>query len=129
VDKVLTVESYCACCYTPIQVQVQGQNVRSISPSRPLISAVRTPWENAKGVSPDLVCDGYHFVLDEDHAERFERYTARRGTTLTIDQAIQLTADIGNRRMRDAHFALRLEAEPMVAYLESIGVDVSAWRS
>ena len=128
-DKVLTARSYCACCATPIELEIQGQDIRSVSPSRPLISVVRTPYENAGGVTPDIVCDGFHFVLDEEHADRFERQIARRGTTMTLEQAVQLTSDIGNRRMRDQHFALRLEAEPMISFLESIGVDVSVWQA
>jgi hypothetical protein len=32
--------------------------------------------------------------------------------------------------MRDPHFPqIRIEAEPMIAFLDSLGVDVSVWRA
>jgi hypothetical protein len=129
-DKVLTLRSYCACCFTPIELEVQGQDVRSASPSRPLIALVRSPYDFAGGVTPDVVCDSFHYVLDEDHAARFERLVLRRGTTMTLEQARQLTAETASRRMKDPHFPqIRLEAEPMIAFLDGIGVDVSVWRA
>jgi Alkylmercury lyase len=126
----ITVKSHCACCFTPIELVVRGQEVLSVTPSVPLIAVVRSPYDWQGGVRCDVVCDSYHFALDESHADRFSRQCLRRGTTMTIDQARLLTADIAARRMRDPHLPqIRLEAEPMVAFLSSIGVDVSVWQA
>jgi hypothetical protein len=128
-DTVVTLRSYCACCFAPIELEVQGQHVQSARPSEPLISIVRSPYDWEGGVGCEIVCDSFHYVLDEAHAARFEAHSARRGTTMTLAQAAQLTADVAARRMRDPHFPqIRIEAEPMIAFMEGIGVDVSVWR-
>jgi hypothetical protein len=129
-DKVIILRSYCACCFTPIELEVRGQEVLSAKPSLPIISIIRSPYDWEGGVSPEIVCDSFHYVLDEAHAARFEKQTLRRGTTMTIDQARVLTSDAAARRMRDPHFAqIRIEAAPMITFLDTIGVDVSHWKA
>jgi len=129
-NKVVTLYSFCACCFEPIKIEVQGQEVLSAEPSLPLISIIRSPYDWEGGVSCEIVCDSFHYVLDQEHATRFEERVARRGTTMTMEQAGKLTADTAVRRMRDPHFPqIRIEAEPMIAFLDSLGVDVSVWRA
>jgi hypothetical protein len=128
-DTVLTLRSFCACCFRPIELEMRGNELLSSSPSEPLVSVIRPPYAWEGGVSCTVVCDSFHYVLDADHAERFERRTARRGTTMTMSQAALFTADIAARRMRDPDFPqIRIEAEPVLAFFESIGIDVGVWR-
>jgi Alkylmercury lyase len=129
-SKVITLRSYCACCFMPIELEVRGQEVLSASPVLPLISVVRSPYDWEGGVSAEIVCDSFHYVLDETHAERFGRRILRRGMTMTMDQARLLTTDTAARRMKDPHFPqIRIEAEPMIAFLERIGVDTAVWEA
>jgi Alkylmercury lyase len=128
-DRVLTLRSFCACCFEEIELEMRGHELLSSSPAEPLISVIRPPYAWEGGVSCTVVCDSFHYVLDGAHAERFERRTAHRGITLTMEQASRMTAEVAARRMRDPSFPqIRLEAEPMLAVLEEIGVDVSVWR-
>jgi hypothetical protein len=48
---------------------------------------------------------------------------------MTLDQAAHLTAAVAASRMKDPYCAqIRIEAEPVVASLESMGVDVNVWK-
>lgn len=127
-DTTLTLRSFCACCAEPIELKVRRQEVLSANPSEPLVAVVRSPWDWEGGVTSDIVCDSFHYVLDREHAARFERRIGRRGTTMTLAQVAEMTGGIAAGRMKDPHYPqIRIEAQPLVDYLTNLGVDFSVW--
>ncbi len=124
----LTMRSACACCFSPIEVQLRDGAIVGATPSLPVITAIRSPWDFEHGVTPDRVCDSFQVVLDEEHASRFERRLQRVGVRLTMAQAAEIGRGVGESRMRDPHWhAVRLDARTMIEHWGSLGVDVSPW--
>ena len=101
--KDLTLKSYCACCLAPVELQAREGVVTPADAALVHISTTPWDWNN-----DDIVhqCDSMNFVLDADHAERFERITSRRGVAAhhRADRALRE----GHRRRADV--GLRLGA-------------------
>ncbi|MBY8862973.1 hypothetical protein K7711_41330 [Nocardia sp. CA2R105] len=130
-NDVLAIRSYCECCFEPINLEIKQQTVLSADPAEPLVVVTGTPWTWERGVVCDFACDNFHFVLDREHGERFERQHGRRGTYLSLDQLARSgTAEVGRRRMRDPNDGpMVLDADAMVTHFEAVGIDVSEWKA
>ena len=46
-----------------------------------------------------IQCDSINFVIDSDHAERFEREPCRRGLFCTLDQALAFVSNSAGERV------------------------------
>lgn len=128
-DHVLTIRACCSCCYEPIELKVQKTEVLSATPVEPLILFAASPYEWEQGVAADHVCDSIRYVLDEEHAARFERQIGRRGVRLKMSQLQQMARPAGAGRMWDPDWPpIRTDGDKMVALLAGMGVDVSTWQ-
>jgi hypothetical protein len=128
-DVVLTIRSYCACCFEPFEIDIRGQDVLRAAPFSPIVGIFGSPWEWEEGVAPDKVCDVIHFVKDADHAEEFGRQQSRRQVLMTLDQMARNGRGMFQRRMRDPDWPpYRNQGHALVAAFETYGVDVTPWR-
>lgn len=121
----LELQSYCACCLAPIALQAREGRVEAPDGVRIHISTSPWDWNN-----DDIVhqCDSMNFVLDGDHAERYERIVSRRGVLLTIDQAALFVKATADARMWDPDWApATLDPRAVVHGMKQLGADVSAW--
>lgn len=123
--KQLGLRSYCACCLAPIDLAACDGVVTPEGAALVHISSTPWDWNNN-----DIVhqCDSMSFVVDADHAERFERTASRRGAVLTLDQATRFVKATADQRMWDYDWApATLDPRAVVAGMKQLGVDVSAW--
>ncbi|MDQ2650210.1 MAG: organomercurial lyase [Actinomycetota bacterium] len=121
----LTLRSYCACCLEPIDLTATDGVVTA--PDRVRVHISTTPWD---WNNDDIVhqCDSMNYVLDADHAERYERITSRRGVLLTIEQTAMFVKATGDARMWDYDWApATLNPPAVILGMKQLGVDVSAW--
>jgi hypothetical protein len=125
--RALGLESYCACCLAPISLTGQDGRITAASPVRPLIHVSTSPreWNVASIV---CMCDSMNYVLDAEHAERFERQTCRRGVLFTLEQAARFVASTGENRMHRYDWdPVPLIPSRVIAGVKAIGVDVTNW--
>jgi hypothetical protein len=128
-ESVLTFRSSCECCYEPIELQIKNMEVVASSTPEPLVSMVGSPYEWEHGVSADRVCDSIHFVLDAEHARRYEHQVNRTGITITLEQLRGVSSGVATRRMWDPDFPpIWIDGQKAVEGYGAMGVDVSAWR-
>jgi hypothetical protein len=123
--KVLTLESYCACCLAPITLSSTDGVVTPADGA--LVHVSRSPWD---WNNDDIVsmCDAMSFVVDEAHAERYERTVARRGVLFTIEQATWFVKATAEERMWHGDWPpSTLDPRATIAGIKALGVDVSAW--
>ena len=121
----LTLRSYCACCLQGIDLEARDGVVTPSDAALVHISTSPWDWNN-----DDIVhqCDSMNFVLDPEHAERFERITSRRGALLTIDQTAMFVKATGDARMWDRDWApATLNPPAVILGMKQLGVDVSPW--
>ncbi len=123
--KELTLRSYCACCLGAIDLTATDGVVAA--PGGALVHISTTPWDwNNDDIGHQ--CDSMNFVLDADHAERFERTTSRRGALLSIEQTTQFVKATGDARMWDYDWApATIDPKAVIFGMKQLGVDVSAW--
>jgi hypothetical protein len=126
-DQELRLETYCACCLAPISLRVRDGQVLSCSvPSvRIHLSKVPDEW----GI-PDVLpmCDSMNYVIDPDHAERYERKLGRRGVLLDLEQARALVKGVADNRMWDYHWNPGpMRPGPILERIRGLGVDVTNW--
>lgn len=119
-------ESYCMCCLQAVSfTSVDG---RVVERSESLVIHVSTSpydWFN-----DDLMvqCDSMNFVIDADHAERFEREVCRRGVTFTFEQATAfVSAAVGERMWNERKPPEQMDPAAVVQGVRSLGVDVTNW--
>jgi len=129
-DRTLEVRTYCACCFAPIWMEIHQQEVVRITQgSLPVVSVLGSPWEWEEGVPSDRVCDAFHFVLDDDHAARFEVAVARRGVVLTVEQLAAFGSSAARGRAWDPDWPpIHMDGALVVARMAELGVDVTPWR-
>jgi hypothetical protein len=123
----LRLESYCACCLAPVTLTARDGAILSRRPDAILIHVSTSPrdWNKTNIVA---MCDSMNYVLDAEHALRFERQTCRRGVVFTLEQAQRFVADTGKNRMW--HYAwppARVVPERIIAGVKALGVDVANW--
>ena len=125
--QVLTLETSCACCLEPISIVMSNGELVSRSAATALVHVSMAPQDWAiPTVMP--MCDAMNWVLDADHAQRYERMIGRRGVVFTIEQAQPFVKGVADNRMWDYHWnAAPLTPEPILEAIRGLGVDVSNW--
>jgi hypothetical protein len=120
-------ESWCACCLEPIGFTARDGALLARSPESFLIHVSRSPWDWGN-VDITEMCDSMNFVLDPDHADRYERQVSRRGVLVTTEQALQFVKGTGDQRMWSYHWPPMAMAPGIILdFLRSLGVDTANW--
>lgn len=126
--QVLRFESCCVCCMAPIVFHMRDYEILDCSPEqRPLLHVSESPWD---WCSLDMIsmCDATNYVLDAEHAARYERMQSRRGVLMTMDQAREYVRFVAETRLWDYHWApLSMNPEPIFERLRAVGIDISNW--
>jgi hypothetical protein len=125
--KQLTLKSYCACCLNPIELTAADGVVTPGPSSSVLVHISTSPWDWNNN---DIVhqCDSMNFVIDEAHAERYERIISRRGVLLTIEQTASFVKATADERMWNADWPpATIDPKAVVFGMKQLGVDVSPW--
>jgi hypothetical protein len=125
-DKTVRLESWCACCMTPITLVSKNFELQSVTPGAFLhISLSPYDWNN---VSMVRMCDAMNYVIDAEHAERYERQISARGVLVTLDQAKMFVSGVANERMWNFHWKPGiLNPRAVVKGFQMMGVDTSPW--
>ena len=121
-------ESWCACCFEPITFTSRDGGVatdRSHPEFRIHVSTSPWDWNNVDIVP---MCDSMNFVIDAEHADRYEHQIARRGVLVTPEQGVLFVSSVADNRMWDFHWpAGSMAPGPIIAGLRALGVDTSPW--
>ena len=128
-DRTVTFESYCVCCFTPLRFDAMNGTVLDQEPPGFLVHVSTSPWD-WQLVDTMYQCDSMNFVLDAEHAERFEREIGRRGVLFTFEQAQMFAGGSGDKRMWNYHWPPEV-SNPMTVIegARGLGVDVTNWAS
>lgn len=126
--KQLHLESYCACCLEPITLDFRDGELLARSADSVLIHVSMPPEQwGIPSVMP--MCDAMNYVLDADHAGRYERKIGKRGVVFTIEQAQPFVAGVANNRMWDYHwYPGPMRPDTIFDGIKALGVDVSTWE-
>jgi hypothetical protein len=125
--KEVRLESYCACCLEPITFWAKNFEVTRCEPSEPLIHCAAPLWD---WVNNDMksMCDHTNFVLDAEHAARYEVQIGRRGILFSMKQVHDYVEPAVGVRGWDYHWASQsMNPEKIIGRLKALGVDVSPW--
>ncbi|CAB4762639.1 unannotated protein [freshwater metagenome] len=124
--KSVRLESYCMCCLEPVWfTTVDGEVVDQCEAIQIHVCSSPYDWFN-----DDLMnqCDAMNFVIDAEHAERFEREACRRGVVFTLQQAKTFVSGAVGERMWNYHKPPeRHDPRPIIEGVKSLGVDVTNW--
>jgi hypothetical protein len=124
--KDVVLESWCACCFQPISFT--DRNGELIDRSGEFVLHVSTTPYEWGNVDIVRMCDSMNFVIDAEHAERYERQIARRGVLVTVEQARMFVGPTARHRMYDYHWKpSQMIPDVIVQGIKAIGVDVSNW--
>jgi hypothetical protein len=126
-DKTIRLESHCACCFTPITLVSKNFEMVSVTPPGIFLHISLSPydWNN---VDMSRMCDSMNYVIDAEHAGRYERQTATRGILVTLDQAKMFVQNVANERMYNYHWKPGvLNPRAVIKGFKMMGVDVSPW--
>jgi hypothetical protein len=127
-DRDVRLESYCICCLEPITITSKSFEVQSANPESVLMHVSTSPydWNNVDMVT---MCDSMNFVIDAEHADRFERQSSRRGVLCDLDQTKKFVTYTANQRMWDYHWPCQtMVPEMVIGVFEGLGCDVTAWQ-
>ena len=120
-------ESYCACCLSPIAFTSREFEITSVSPADPLIHCAQPVWD---WVHDDMkaMCDNVNLVIDPDHALEYEKQIGRRGVVFTMEQVRDYVEPAVGIRGWDYHWPSQsMDPEALIARIKELGVDLSAW--
>jgi len=126
-DRTVRLESHCACCLAPVTLVSRNFELQSVDPPGVLLHISLSPydWNN---VDMRRMCDAMNYVIDTEHAERYERETATRGVVLTLDQAKMFVQNVANERMWNYHWKPgTLNPRAVIKGFRMMGVDTSPW--
>ncbi len=125
-DHRVELRSFCACCLAPIDLDASN-GVVTARLGAPLVHVSRSPWDwNNNDIVP--MCDAMNWVIDAEHAERYEQIVSRRGVCLDIAQATLFVKNTGDQRMWHYDWpAETLNPAAVIKGMKALGVDVSAW--
>jgi hypothetical protein len=125
--KECRLEAFCACCLEPITIVDRSFEMLSCEPEGVLWHVSRSPWDWGD-IDMGSMCDAMNFVLDAEHAERYERQIGVRGVHCPIEagkEFVRYTAEI---RMHDYHWPPGImDPALIIERFRDLGCDVSAW--
>jgi hypothetical protein len=125
--KEVRLESWCACCFSPVTLISRDGEPVSQTPESVAIHISTTPYEWGN-VDIVRMCDSMNFVLDADHAERYEKQISRRGVVVALDQARLFVADTARNRMHDPHWKpSQMIPHVIIKGMGALGVDTTNW--
>lgn len=125
--KVVRFESFCACCLEPVSMTSKSLEVQDVSHDGLLIHVGLSPYE-WNNVDITRMCDSMNFVIDADHAERYELQVGRRGVLYTLDQATDFVKSTAEKRMYDYHWGVvPVIPEIIIDFAKALGVDTTVW--
>lgn len=127
-DHDVRLESYCICCLEPITITSKSFEVQSANPESVLMHLSLSPydWNNVDMVT---MCDSMNFVIDAEHAERFEKQSSRRGVLCDLAQTKAFVTYTANQRMWDYHWpGQTMMPEMVIQMFAKLGCDTSAWE-
>lgn len=126
-DRTVRLESHCACCLEPITLVSRNFEMQSVTPPGVMLHMSLSPYE-WNNVSMLRMCDAMNFVIDAEHAERYERQISARGVLATLDQAKMFVQNVANERMWNYHWKPGIMNPRMVIKgFKMMGVDTSPW--
>jgi hypothetical protein len=128
IGRQFRLESWCACCLTPISFEAAEGVITNCSPGEPLIHVSLPVWD-WNNIDITLMCDSMNFVIDAEHAQRYERQVGRRGIVFTLAQAQMFTKGTADTRGYDYHRPPDI-VNPRVILkgIKMLGVDTSNWE-
>lgn len=127
--KEVRFESFCACCLEPVTLVSKELAIQSVTPEGVLIHVGVSPYE-WNHVDIQRMCDSMNFVVDADHAARWEEQSCRRGVLYTLEQATEFVRSTAEHRMHDYHWGVvPVMPEIIIDFARALGVDVSAWEA
>lgn len=124
----LRLESWCACCMEPITITSKDFEVTSTSHDGIHMHISMSPhdWNTVDMVK---MCDSMNFVLDADHAERYERQICRRGVLVDLDQVKKFVTYTATARAHDYHWPPQtMLPELVISMFDHYGVDTTYWK-
>ncbi|MGE0877737.1 MAG: organomercurial lyase [Acidimicrobiia bacterium] len=126
-DKLVRLESFCACCLEPITIVMRNGEPQSVSSDDIRVHVSKPPHQWAiPTVLP--MCDSMNYVLGAKHAERYEKMMGTRGVLFSIDQARPFVKGVADNRMWDYHWTPGpLEPDSIAARIGDMGVDTTNW--
>jgi hypothetical protein len=120
-------ESFCPCCLQPITIISNTFEVRRVEPAGVLWHVTTSPWD-WNNTDMERMCDSMNFVIDEDHATRYEHMTATRGIRATLEQAKEFVRGTAQQRMHNYHWPPgQMDPAAIIDGLRRHGVNVSPW--
>ena len=126
-DRTVTFESYCSCCLRPVRFSAKSGEILHREPEGFLIHVSSSPWD-WQLVDTMMQCDSMNFVIDAEHAERYEREICRRGVLFTLEQGMKFAGGSGDKRMWDYHWPPEVSSpQKVIDGAKSMGVDVTNW--
>ena len=126
-DKTVRLESHCACCMEPVTLVSKNFELQSVTPPGVFLHISLSPydWNNVDMVR---MCDAMNYVIDADHAERYERQTSTRGVLVNLDQAKMFVQNVAKERMWNYHWAPgTMNPRAVIKGFQMMGVDTSPW--
>jgi len=125
--KEVRLESYCACCLTPVSVLTRDGETLSHTPDSLLVHVSTSPrdWNKTDIVE---MCDSMNYVLDPAHAARHEAAIGRRGVLFTMAQARRFITPTGKARMwQYDRIPDYIRPQRIIDGIRALGVDVAPW--
>jgi hypothetical protein len=126
-DKTVRLESHCACCLAPVTLISKNFELQSVTPPGVMLHISLSPdeWNN---VDMRRMCDSMNYVIDDEHADRYERQTSTRGIRVNLDQAKMFVQGVANERMWNFHWKPgTLNPRAVIKGFKMMGVDTSPW--
>lgn len=125
--KECRLESFCACCLEPITIVDRSFEMLSCEPGGVLWHVSKSPWDWGN-VDMGSMCDAMNFVMNAEHAERYERQIGARGVSCPIGAAKEFVRYTAEIRMHDYHWPPGvMDPAAIIERFRSLGCDVSAW--
>jgi len=126
-DKTVRLESHCACCLAPVTLVSKNFEFQSVEPRGLMLHISLHPydWNN---VDMLRMCDSMNYVIDEQHAARYERQTGTRGILVDLDAAKMFVSGVANERMWNHDWKPgTLNPKAVIKGFKMMGVDTSPW--
>jgi hypothetical protein len=126
-DKTVRLESHCACCLEPVTLVSRNFELQSVEPEGVMLHISLHPfdWNNVDMIR---MCDSMNYVIDAQHAERYEKQTSTRGILVNLDAAKMFVQGVANERMWNHDWKPgTLNPKAVIKGFKMMGVDTSPW--